>query len=57
MMNNNYKENEDYYLEKGRVIFTKNYLLKRKSCCGNKNNCRHCPYTKPVIKGNTALEK
>ena len=57
MQKNKFIENEDYYLEKGRVIFTKSYLLKKESCCGNKNNCRHCPYIKPVLKGSTDLEK
>jgi Family of unknown function (DUF5522) len=32
----------DYYLEKGCVVFTAAYLLKRGTCCGN--GCRHCPY-------------
>lgn len=36
-------EHRDYYIEKGEVIFTEYYLLKRKECC--KNNCRHCPYS------------
>lgn len=47
-------ENRDYYLEKGRVIFTEHYLIKRGKCCGN--NCRHCPYTEKV-KNNTNLRK
>ena len=33
----------DYYFdEKGRLVFTSQYHLKRGYCC--KNNCRHCPY-------------
>jgi hypothetical protein len=40
----------DYYLEDGFVIFTESYLKEKGECCGN--NCRHCPYEKPVIKGN-----
>jgi Family of unknown function (DUF5522) len=43
----------DYYLEDGFVIFTEKYHLDRGECCGN--NCRHCPYKKPVIKGNKML--
>ena len=40
---NNFIENQDYYLENGRVIFTSSFLSKRKEgCCGN--NCRHCPF-------------
>jgi hypothetical protein len=45
----------DYYLEDGRIHFTKEYLLKtKKQCCGNV--CRHCCYTERV-KGNTELRK
>lgn len=47
-------ENQEYYLENGKVIFTDSFHLKRGSCCGN--NCRHCPYEKPPVKGNTKLE-
>jgi len=37
------KENVDFYLDKlGRMVFTKDYLLKRGSCC--ENGCHHCPY-------------
>jgi hypothetical protein len=43
----------DYYLEDGRIHFTKEYLLKtKKQCCGS--FCRHCPYDKSE-KGNTSL--
>jgi hypothetical protein len=35
-------ENEDYYIEKGRWVFTEKYHLKRGACCGNR--CRHCPF-------------
>ena len=45
----------DYYLEDGFVIFTESYLKEKVECCGN--NCRHCPYEKPSIKGNKTLEK
>lgn len=34
---------EDYYLsEKGYIVFTEKYLLKRGYCC--KTGCKHCPY-------------
>lgn len=36
-------ENKDYYIEKGRVVFTKEYLLKKGKCCNGK--CENCPYT------------
>ena len=43
----------DYYLEDGRIHFTKEYLLKtKKQCCAN--DCRHCPFDK-CEKGNTSL--
>jgi hypothetical protein len=37
-------EGEDYYIERGMVVFTARYHLKRGSCCGS--GCRHCPYDK-----------
>lgn len=36
------KEGTDYYFEKGLMVFTSHYLLRRGYCCGN--DCRHCPY-------------
>jgi hypothetical protein len=33
---------EDYYLEKGRYVFTAQFHLKRGHCC--ESGCRHCPY-------------
>lgn len=44
-----------YYLEGDKVVFTEAYFLQRGYCCGNK--CRHCPFTKPPVKGNKELEK
>jgi 2-iminoacetate synthase ThiH len=44
-----------YYLDGDKVVFTEAYYLQRGYCCGNK--CRHCPFTKPAIKGNKELEK
>jgi hypothetical protein len=35
-------ENVDFYFENGLMVLTKEYLLARSYCCGNK--CRHCPY-------------
>lgn len=49
-----FRENVDYYLENGRVHFTKEYLEKKGCCCGN--DCRHCAYDKKE-KGNTTLRK
>ncbi len=41
-INSPLKENEDYYLENGFMVFTEKYHLKKGSCC--KNGCRHCPH-------------
>ncbi|HEY1024837.1 MAG TPA: DUF5522 domain-containing protein [Sphingobacteriaceae bacterium] len=35
-------ENEDFYWENGFMVFTREYHLKRGTCC--KNKCRHCPW-------------
>ncbi len=35
-------ENEDYYLENGKYVFTEKFLKERGYCC--KSGCRHCPY-------------
>jgi len=55
MSNRDYIENEDYYLEDGRIIFTKKHLIERGSCCGMEQ-CRHCPYTEKS-KNNKELKK
>jgi hypothetical protein len=47
-------ENIHFYLENGKIIFTEKYLKDRNHCCGN--SCRHCPFTKPVKKGNKKLQ-
>lgn len=44
----------DYYLEKGGIIFTESYLVRRGKCCGS--NCRHCPFW-PTEKGNDILKE
>ncbi|APJ02921.1 DUF5522 domain-containing protein [Silvanigrella aquatica] len=44
-------ENIDYYFnEKGLMVFTKEYHLKRGYCC--QSGCFHCPYNfqKSIIK-------
>jgi len=32
----------EYYFENGKMVFTREYHLRRGFCCGNQ--CRHCPY-------------
>lgn len=36
------KEDKDYYVERGSMVFTASYLKRRGYCCGS--GCRHCPY-------------
>ena len=35
-------EPEDFYVENGFLVFTREYHLKRGFCC--KSGCRHCPW-------------
>ena len=42
-------EENDYYVENGFIVFTRDYHLKRGSCC--KNKCRHCPWNYGRNKG------
>jgi hypothetical protein len=34
--------NDFYYNERGLMVFTESYHLKKGICCGN--GCKHCPY-------------
>ncbi|MFZ4560976.1 MAG: DUF5522 domain-containing protein [Saprospiraceae bacterium] len=45
-------EGEDYYVEKGRYVFTRRYHEKRGYCC--KSGCRHCPWREKPNAGNSA---
>jgi hypothetical protein len=36
------KEGDDFYLERGLMVFTSRYLKNRGYCCNS--GCRHCPY-------------
>lgn len=36
-------EGEDYTLEDGRMVLSREFLLKRGYCCNNR--CRNCPYS------------
>lgn len=51
---NEFIQGKDYYLEKGLVIMTESYLIKRGSCCGG--GCRHCPFDPIAIKGNKVIK-
>jgi 2-iminoacetate synthase ThiH len=48
-------ENLDYYMERGYLVFTAYYHLKRGHCC--KSGCRHCPYRKKDEKSGQKPEK
>lgn len=47
-MANKLEEDEYYFNEKGMMVFTEKYHLKRGVCCGNK--CKHCPYDYKNVK-------
>jgi len=32
----------DFYWERGKMVFTASFLLRRGFCC--QSGCRHCPY-------------
>ena len=49
-----FEQGKDYYLEKGSVIMTEEYLKRRAKCCGS--GCRHCPFWPTATKGNTQLK-
>jgi len=55
MENFTFEEGVDYYLEKGKIIYTEKYLKKRGTCCGN--GCRHCPFDPAHTKGNKNLKE
>ncbi|HEX8495500.1 MAG TPA: DUF5522 domain-containing protein [Pyrinomonadaceae bacterium] len=38
----------DYYLERGLMVFTAEFLRARGYCC--ESGCRHCPYSTEEIK-------
>ncbi|MFN7656422.1 MAG: DUF5522 domain-containing protein [bacterium] len=48
-------EGIDYYLDKGSIVLTEEYLTRRKKCCGS--GCRHCPFWPRHTKGNTELRE
>jgi hypothetical protein len=41
------KEGEDYYVERGAMVFTAAYHLRRGNCC--ESGCRHCPYERKAV--------
>jgi len=57
MENFSFEEGIDYYLEKGKIVYTENYLKKRGTCCGSDNGCRHCPFNPTNSKGNKNLKE
>lgn len=49
----NFVEGKDFYLEKGKIILTEEYLKRRGKCCGN--FCRHCVFEPMYVKGSTKI--
>ena len=47
------KNNEEFYIESGKYVFTEVFHIKRGYCCGN--GCRHCPFFPAHKKGNTTI--
>lgn len=50
-----FEEGKDYYLEKGKIVYTEEYLKKRGTCCGS--ICRHCPFDPIYSKGNKNIKE
>lgn len=53
------RDQPDFYVEGGKVVFTEAYHLNRGYCC--RSGCRHCPYgfnksEDGVIRRPTSLE-
>lgn len=46
-------EGEDYYSDGEFIVFTREFHLRRGSCCGS--DCRHCPYEPQHARGATAV--
>ena len=44
----------DFYWDKGKIVMTEQYHIKRGNCCGSR--CKECPYLPPYHKGNTKLK-
>lgn len=38
----------DYVWEDGKVVFSRDYLLRRGRCCGS--GCRNCPFREEKVK-------
>ena len=45
----------DHYVEKGLLVYTAAYHLKRGQCCGS--GCRHCPYEPKHVEGSTKVRQ
>jgi hypothetical protein len=48
-------EGEDYYLDKGLMVLTARYHLRRGYCCDQ--GCRHCPYEDLPTRNNDVESK
>jgi hypothetical protein len=52
-----FEEGKDYYLEKGKIVYTEEYLKRRGTCCGSGNGCRHCPFEPMYTKGSKIIRE
>ena len=50
-----FREGIDYYLEKGTIVLTEEYLKRRGKCCSS--GCRHCPFEPRHTKGSTDIRE
>jgi hypothetical protein len=51
---NKEREEQLYYFEGSKIVFTPQYHIERGYCCGS--GCRHCPYEPKHKKGNIELQ-
>jgi len=47
-------EGVDYVLEDSKIVFTREFLLKRGYCCNSR--CRNCPYSVTTLSENSKQE-
>ena len=47
-------EGGGFYWDKGKIVMTEQYHIKRGNCCGS--GCKHCPYWPTNQKSNTKLK-
>ncbi len=48
-------DQEDFYFENGKMVFTESYHKRRGKCCNN--SCKHCPWKKDLSEGDEYRER